>query len=86
MVTACIVFARKEREMAVKVGNMTKNELKEMIESIIEQKFSELLVDPDAKLSLRKTIRDRLMQQREAVANGERGEALEQVARRLRLE
>ncbi len=68
------------------VAQMTKDELREMIEITIEQKLIELLGDPDEGLPIRKTIRDRLMRQKEAVASGERGEPFEEVIRRLGLE
>jgi len=68
------------------VAQMTRDELREMIETIIEEKLLELLGDPDEGLPIRKTIRERLLRQKEAVANGERGEPFEEVVRRLGLE
>jgi hypothetical protein len=68
------------------VAQMTKDELREMIETIIEQKLLELVGDPDEGLPLRKTIRNRLLRQKEAVARGERGEPFEEVVQRLGLE
>ena len=68
-----------------KVGEMTKEELREMIEEIIEEKLLELLGDPDEGLPLRKAVRERLLRQRQAVAQGDRGEPLEEAIRRLGL-
>ena len=68
------------------VAQMTKDELREMIETIIEQKLLELVGDPDEGLPIRETIRNRLLRQKEAVASGERGEPFEEVVRRLGLE
>lgn len=68
------------------VAQMTKEELREMIEIIIEQKLLELAGDPDEGLPIRETIRDRLLRQKEAVASGERGEPFEEVVQRLGLE
>jgi len=65
------------------VAQMTKDELREMIEDIVEQKLIELLGDPDEGLSIRKSVRERLLRQRQAVAMGERGEPFEDVVRRL---
>jgi len=65
---------------------MTKNELIEVIETTIEQKLLELLGDPDEGLPVRKSVRDRLLRQKQAVAAGERGEPLEDVLQRLGLE
>jgi hypothetical protein len=73
-------------DMATVVAQMTKSELREMIEAIIEQKLLELLGDPDEGLPVRKSVRDRLLRQKRAVAVGERGEPFEDVAQRLGLE
>ena len=72
--------------MSVTVAQMSKDELKEMIEVTIEQKLLELLGDPDEGLEIRKSVRERLLRQKKAVAAGERGEPFEGVARRLGLE
>ena len=62
--------------MAATVARMTKHELKEIIESTVEQKLLELLGDPDQGLVLKKTVKDRLFRQRKAVVSGHRGESL----------
>jgi len=72
--------------MAATVGEMTTDELRAMIEAVIEQKLTELLGDPDEGLPLREALRERLVRQKESVAAGERGEALHDVARRLGVE
>lgn len=72
--------------MAAKVAEMTQAELKEMIEAIVEQKLLELLGDPEAGMSLRASVRKRLMRQKRAVAQGERGSSFEEVVRKLGLE
>ena len=54
-----------------------------MIETSIEQKLLEILGDPDEGLEIRKSVRDRLLRQKKAVAAGERGEPFEDVVRRL---
>ena len=72
--------------MATMVSNMTKNELREMIEAVIEQKLLELLGDPDEGLPIRKSVHDRLLRQKQIVAGGERGEPFEEVVHRLGLE
>ena len=71
--------------MAVTVAKMTKHELKEIIESTVEQKLLELLGDPDQGLVLRKTIKDRLLRQRKTVSSGERGDSLTAIIRKLGL-
>ena len=72
--------------MATTVAHITTSELKEMIETIVEQKLLELLGDPDEGLPIRKSVRDRLLRQKQAVVKGQRGEPLEDVLQRLRLE
>ena len=68
------------------VGQMTVDELREMIGRIIAQKPLELLGDPDEGLELRKAVRERLLRQKQAVEAGERGEPFEEIVRRLGLE
>jgi hypothetical protein len=71
--------------MPTKVAQMTTEELKELIGTIIEQKLVELLGDPDEGLVIKKTLQARLLRQRKAVAAGERGEAFEDVLAQLNL-
>jgi len=71
--------------MAAAVARMTKHELKEIIESTVEQKLLELLGDPDQGLVLTKTVKDRLLRQRKAVASGQRGESSAVIVKRLGL-
>jgi hypothetical protein len=49
----------------------------------VEQKLKEIFGDPDEGLELRADVRDRLLRQKKAVAKGERGEALDEVVKRL---
>lgn len=69
--------------MAANVGQLSTDELKEIIGSVVEQKLKEILGDPDEGLEMRTEVQNRLLQQKKAVANGERGEELEEVAKRL---
>lgn len=76
--------------MAQTVAEMTKEELREMINSAVgaavEQKLLEILGDPDDGLEIRKVLRNRLLRQQQAVAAGERGQKLEEVVQQLGLE
>jgi len=72
--------------MTTMVAQMTTDELREMIEAAVEEKLLELLGDPDEGLPIRESLRKRLVAQMNRVAAGERGEQLEDVARRLGLE
>ncbi len=67
------------------IAEITPEELRALIESIIEEKLLELLGDPDEGYALRKAVRERLLRQRRAVAAGERGISLEQVVQQLDL-
>jgi len=67
------------------VAEMTKQELKELIDTSIEQKLLDLLGDPDLGLAIQATMRERLVQQQEAVTGGERGESFEEIAQQLGL-
>jgi hypothetical protein len=71
--------------MTATVAQMTKEELREMIGSTVEQKLLEILGDPDEGLEIRERVRDRLLRQKEAVAAGERGQPLEDVVQQLGL-
>ncbi|MBI4287580.1 MAG: hypothetical protein HY671_04005 [Chloroflexi bacterium] len=72
--------------MANTVAQMTTDELREMLEMLIEQKLVELIGDPDNGLKVKEELRRRLLRQRRAVGAGERGEAFEDVTRRLGIE
>ena len=72
--------------MVSTVAQMTKEELREIIEMSIEQKLIEILGDPDEGLEIRESVRDRLLRQREAVAAGERGQPLDDIVQQLGLE
>jgi len=72
--------------MSVTVAQMSKEELKDIIAMTVEQKLLELLGDPDEGLEIRKSVRERLLRQKKAVAAGERREQFEDVVRRLGLE
>jgi hypothetical protein len=69
--------------MAELVSQMTKEELRKMIDEVLEQKLIELFGDPDEGLELRDEIRESLIRQREAVARGELGRPLEDVVKEL---
>ena len=79
--------------MADLVAKMTKQELINVIETVVEaaveEKLRELLgapTDPDEGLALRPAVVARLRRQQQAVARGTRGRPLTDVAERLGLE
>lgn len=72
------------------VAQMTQVEFKQMLESVVkatvEQKFLEILGDPDEGSEVRKNVRDRLLRQRQVVSSGQYGQPFEDVAQKLGLE
>jgi len=68
------------------ITQMTKEELKELIESIVEQKMLELIGDPDEGLSIREDLLRRLKRQKEQVVTGKRGKPLENVVKEFGLD
>ena len=71
--------------MSTNVGELTTDELKEIIGSVLEEKLKELLGDPDDGLEARREVQERLLSQQKAVADGERGEDLNEITARLGL-
>ena len=67
------------------VAQMSRDELKEMIEITIEQKLLELLGDPDEGFEIKKSVKEHLLRQKKNVQKGERGEFFDNVVRNLRL-
>lgn len=71
--------------MAELVSQMTKEELRMLIDEALEQKLIELFGDPDEGLDLSDDLKKRLLQQKVAVENGERGKSLADVTKELGL-
>lgn len=63
--------------MALTVAEMTKEELRELIEISIEQKLLEIFGDPEEELELKEAVQKQLQNQKASVASGERGRILE---------
>lgn len=64
-------------------------ELREMIEMAVEdavdRRLQELLSDPDEGLELREEVVQRLKEQQKSMAAGDRGQSLDEVAKKLGL-
>lgn len=71
--------------MIATVGKMTKKEFSSLVENAVERKMIELIGDPDEGLELRSNLQARLFRQQAKVQAGERGELLENVAKKLGL-
>lgn len=71
--------------MSALVAEMTKEELIETIEAVIERKLLELFTDFDDEGVLKQAVYDRLLRQKQAVDNGERGLPFDVVIQQLGL-
>lgn len=65
------------------VAQMSKKELAQVISNVVEQKLIELFGDPDEDVSMKDTLRKRLVRQKKMVAKGERGNNLASVRKQL---
>jgi len=70
----------------MKVGDMTVEQLKELIHEAVEEKLEQILGDPDWGLELREDVTERLRRSLEGVEKGEKGIGAQEVASRLGLE
>ncbi len=70
----------------MKVKELSVEQLRALIEEMIEEKLQEYLGDPDEGLELREEVRTRLEESLAAVRRGEKGIPIEQVAKKLGLE
>jgi mRNA interferase RelE/StbE len=72
------------------IVQMTQDEFKEMLESVVEEtverKLLEILGDPDEGLEIRSEVRERLLRQRQDVMGEERGRPFEDVVQEFGLE
>jgi hypothetical protein len=72
--------------MSSKVAELTTDELREIIESSIERKLTEIFGDPDSGLEIRDSLREQLERQDEEFQRGKRGKPLTEVIKRLGLD
>lgn len=71
--------------MGTLVSQMTKEELVQIIEAVIERKLLELF-DSFDDVELKPEVESRLIHQKEMVAQGERGHAFEDIVQHLDLD
>lgn len=57
----------------MKVTGLTTEELKTLIRDTVAESLTELLGDPDEGLELQDAVREQLLRQKSAVAEGEHG-------------
>ncbi|MBS4027836.1 MAG: hypothetical protein KGZ58_04275 [Ignavibacteriales bacterium] len=65
------------------ISNLTVQDLKTLIEEIIEQKLSQFSYDPDAGLELRPEIEQYLQRSLQETSSGVRGIDVSEVGKRL---
>lgn len=68
-----------------RVLEVSREELQEMVEAMVEQKLLELLGEPETDHPVKKALRERLLLQRRLVEGGERGVSLEEAIESLGL-
>jgi hypothetical protein len=57
----------------------SREELRELVGMLVEEKLREMMGDPDEDQQVQETVLQRLSKQRRAVATGERGRTLDEV-------
>jgi len=67
----------------MKVAEMSIEELKNLISTVVEQKLTELFGDPDWGMELREEVKERLRATSKAEAEGKRGIPASEVAKRI---
>ena len=72
--------------MTAKVSELTTDELREIIETSVERKLTEMFGDPDAGLEIQELLRHQLARQEQDFQKGKRGKPLKDVAERLGLD
>jgi hypothetical protein len=73
-----------------KIAQMSQDEFKEMLEVVVEttveRKLLEILGYADEGLEIKSEVRERLLRQRQEVADGQQGRLFEDVVRELALD
>ena len=72
--------------MSVKVLQITVEDLRRVVDEMVEEKLAVLFKDPEDDLEFTDELKKVLARQTERIKNGDRGEALEDVVARLGLD
>ncbi|MBA2737345.1 MAG: hypothetical protein H0U50_11240 [Pyrinomonadaceae bacterium] len=72
--------------MSVKVLQITVEDLRQVVDEMVEEKLAVLFKDPEDDLEFTDELKEILARQSERIKRGDRGEALEDVVARLRLD
>ena len=70
----------------MKIRDLTTEQLKTLIQEVVEEKLQEMLDDPDQGLELREEVKQRLRESLDAAERGEESIPVEQVARETALQ
>ena len=70
----------------MKIRDLTTEQLKALIQDVVEEKLQEMLDDPDQGLELREEVKQRLRESLDAAERGEESIPVEQVARETSLQ
>ena len=70
----------------MKIRDLTTEQLKALIQDVVEEKLQEMLDDPDQGLELREEVKQRLRESLDAAERGEVSIPVEQVARETALQ
>ena len=72
--------------MSVRVAQMTVEDLRQVVDQMVEEKLAVLFKDPEDDLEFTDELKEILARQNERIKNGDRGESFEDVARRIGLD
>lgn len=72
--------------MNTEVLQISVSDLRRMVDEMVEEKLAVLFGDPEADSEFADSLKEILARQNERIKNGDRGEALEDVAARLGLD
>ena len=72
--------------MNTTVLQITVEDLRQVVDEMVEQKLAVLFKDPEDDLEFTDELKGILARQNERIENGDRGEALEDIAARLGLD
>ena len=72
--------------MQTSISQMTKDELREVIESAVEKKLYEIFIDPDEGLEIKDKLKKRLIKQKKEVDKGDIGQSFDNIIKQLNIE
>lgn len=67
------------------IGKVATEELREMVDTMVEEKITSILGDPEDDLEIRDDLKARLLRQREELRNGKKSYSFDEAMNRLGL-